>query len=539
MLINHTIGYKRRIQREKFDDHLSGLSPQMNSIQEIENQVNNLLANRGEPKVRVAYILSQIDLSIPDEKLITKHTLHSIARLYIFRVIKGFNNYEKLKEYLEDHPEEAFLLGFYRSENNSLEIPPKRTFNNYILSLDKKFLNSIAEKIMALTTQNNKILDLEIVKKVEKEKIDTLQKETREAVRIIKKLVYPNIPLHLAKNSKFKSKDFLDVLVHVASRCDFTNNGANTFKISYPEKETPSGDLMMYHFSKFEKREDILAIYDRILEVIFDFAKSNYNLLRNRAVDIAYDIHKIPYYGKRIGFTCGDKYERGTSEFIEFLTCSIVEEGVRFIIDVIPIHTAFDLSKIIDHSLTKVRRKVKIKKVYCDKGFNSVKIFKVLKNHCVRFLMPIVRTNRIKKLFDEAEHSKAKVFKDYKIGNKDNNEKVNIIIVDDKDGVKHSFVCNFEVEEQNASMLYALYSKRWGIETGYRNLDHDFKPRTTTRNYNIRLFYFLFSCCLYNLWVLTNICVMLTVHGRIKEKPIITAKLFAIILYMVKLGYET
>ena len=40
-----------------------------------------------------------------------------------------------------------------------------------------------------------------------------------------------------------------------------------------------------------------------------------------------------------------------------------------------------------------------------------------------------------------------------------------------------------------------MYSKRWGIETGYRNLDHDFKAKTTTRNYHIRLFYFLFSTC--------------------------------------------
>ncbi len=508
-------------------------------MEEIEKQVNNLLANKEESKIRVAYILSQIDLPFVDEKLLTKHTLHSIARLYIFRVIKGFNNYEKLTEYLEDHSEEAFMLGFYRNKENNMEIPPKRTFNNYMLSLDKPLLNSLAEKIMALSTQNNKILDLEIVKKAEREKKQTTQKEITEAVKLIKQLVYPNIPLHVGKNAKFKSKDFLDVLVHVASQCDFANNGATTFRELNPNRKSPSGDLMLYHFSKFEKREDILAVYSRILEVILDFAKSNYNLLRNRAVDIAYDIHKIPYYGKKAGFTCGGQYERGTSEFIEFLTCSIVEEGMRFIIDAVPIHTAFDLSKIIDNSLTKVRRKVKIKRVYCDRGFNSAKIFRVLKNHCVRFLMPMVRNNRIKKLFDEAEHCKARVFNKFKVGNKENSEEVNIVIVDDEDGVKHSFVCNFEVEEQNAPMLYDLYSKRWGIESGYRNLDHDFKPRTTTRNYNIRLFYFLFSCCLYNLWVLTNICVMLTVHGRIQEKPVLPAKRFAIILFMVRLGYDS
>ncbi len=75
-----------------------------------------------------------------------------------------------------------------------------------------------------------------------------------------------------------------------------------------------------------------------------------------------------------------------------------------------------------------------------------------------------------------------------------------------------------------------------GIETGYRQFDHDFKAKTTTKNYHIRLFYFLFSVCLDNLWVLVNICVSLTLYGRLSEKPIITSKLFAVVLY--KVAYE-
>ena len=64
------------------------------------------------------------------------------------------------------------------------------------------------------------------------------------------------------------------------------------------------------------------------------------------------------------------------------------------------------------------------------------------------------------------------------------------------------------------SYLYKFYSKRWGIETGYRQIDHDFKAKTTSKNYHIRLFYFLFSVDLYNLWVLVNIVVSMTIYGR-------------------------
>ncbi|MAG02500.1 hypothetical protein CMI42_04125 [Candidatus Pacearchaeota archaeon] len=46
-----------------------------------------------------------------------------------------------------------------------------------------------------------------------------------------------------------------------------------------------------------------------------------------------------------------------------------------------------------------------------------------------------------------------------------------------------------------------------------------------------------FSCCLYNLWALVNIYVGLSIYGRIKNKSIITAKMFVITLYKIQIEY--
>jgi len=57
-------------------------------------------------------------------------------------------------------------------------------------------------------------------------------------------------------------------------------------------------------------------------------------------------------------------------------------------------------------------------------------------------------------------------------------------------------------------------------------------PKTTSKNYVIRLFYFLFSVCLYNLWELVN--VVLALVNQIDPKTsIIAAKLFGAILFRV------
>jgi len=143
------------------------------------------------------------------------------------------------------------------------------------------------------------------------------------------------------------------------------------------------------------------------------------------------------------------------------------------------------------------------------------------------------RNPSVKRALDKALHCKARVFEEFKV----KDEKVNLVLVEDELGIMRAFICNFDIHPTIAWRLYERYSKHWGIETGYRTLAHDFRAKTTTRNYNIRLFYFLFSCCLFNLWVLVNICVSLMIHGRISEKPIITAKLFVILLYKVQLEY--
>ena len=52
---------------------------------------------------------------------------------------------------------------------------------------------------------------------------------------------------------------------------------------------------MLYHFSKFNSVEKVKEMFISIFDVIFNFAKQNYKLLNRRKVDIAFDIHKIPY----------------------------------------------------------------------------------------------------------------------------------------------------------------------------------------------------------------------------------------------------
>ena len=71
-----------------------------------------------------------------------------------------------------------------------------------------------------------------------------------------------------------------------------------------------------------------------------------------------------------------------------------------------------------------------------------------------------------------------------------------------------------------------LYKSRWGIETGVRVKTYAFRPRTRSKDYRIRIFYFYFSILMYNLWIIADIYLWLEVSNKVGEKHLITAKYF-------------
>ena len=116
------------------------------------------------------------------------------------------------------------------------------------------------------------------------------------------------------------------------------------------------------------------------------------------------------------------------------------------------------------------------------------------------------------------------------------NSVFNILIVNDEEGNKRAFATNEIFDEKDvyiAERLFLLYGKRWGIETSYRVKKQSFLPKTTSKNYQIRIFYFLFSVLLYNLWLLADILIWLALFGYVKEDHLITSKYFGTVLYTI------
>jgi hypothetical protein len=322
----------------------------------------------------------------------------------------------------------------------------------------------------------------------------------------------------------------------------FCNNGLDLMHDEHSTLLVPNGDTVFYHCSKFDELsvDEITELMNNGLRVIIDYGFKIYPLMRSRKVRLAIDKHDRRYYGDENHiYVCFGKKERGTMKRFTYITCSVVTRGIRFIIGALPLIDKEGSLNAIDCLISQAVKKFRIDCVLMDRGFNNIDIVNYFQNRKMHFIMAQKKLDTIKEWMRKTEDLKAKIIKNFKIGTKNRYTLTNLILVDDNDGLKRAFITNMEFGEQIAHYAFLIYRDRWGIETCYRQLEEDFNIKTRTESYNIRLFFFLFATCLFNLWVLINLGIGIATTGKPPEKPLITGKRLTLCLYKLTIDPPT
>jgi putative transposase len=314
---------------------------------------------------------------------------------------------------------------------------------------------------------------------------------------------------------------------------DFAENGSKTYK----ELRTPlcpNADTLLYHLKNYGDFREIQQMYLTLFEILWNMTKQTNIIDPHKKYDVAIDYTEWHFYGDRSSpMVVGKKPDRGTTKCYKFATINIVESGKRFTLLALPVGPFDSKEQILKKLFSFTQQRIKINRIYADRGFfdsNSINIFK---NFRLKFLIPCSANSRIKRLLEIMPAPT--VVNDYEM----ENSVFNVVIVKDEEGNKRAFATNeiFDKNDVNlAERLFLLYGKRWGIETSYRVKKQSFLPKTTSKNYQIRIFYFLFSVMLYNLWLLADILIWLALFGYVKEEHLVTSKYFGTVLYTVDPG---
>lgn len=351
-----------------------------------------------------------------------------------------------------------------------------------------------------------------------------------ETWNLVNKVIKPHLKFKTHHNIRYSHDDFLKVVTFAGINHDFAEGTSNYFKIS-SKHGCPNADTVLYHLKKFEESE-LLAIHKSISNSVLELARKKGIL--EKKVDVAIDTTEDLYYGDRNDpMVVGTKPQKGTSKAYRYATITIVEPGCRFTINVIPMDKSSKKSEIVSQLLESAKKKVKIGTVYLDRGFYQADVISVLNESGFNYLMPAVLHQKAVRMMRGREPPKILPIM---IGSGERAVPSKLVIIMDKNRdlemCKRAFISNIELDLKRTRQLSHLYSKRWGIETSYR-VKKEFRPKTTSKNYIIRLFYFLYSVCLYNLWQLVNIAIKTIVELLGEKASTITAKVFGRGLFLI------
>jgi putative transposase len=508
----------------------------------IEFQIYQAFEKLGMHDVRIADILRELDFSMPLDTRFN-YSVTALLKALVLKRLKEIRSQSELARHLKSHEQDSLKLGFFRDRNNRLETPDQRTFSYFIknhMDNDKRELvEFVVKKIEAIADKFGIVLDSRALSKEDAPTTEGKSTKTfynqkndklKDLCKLIRKKIYPKIKLEIRNNSIYNKSDFLNLLLHLALTEDFAENGSRTLE-QILHRRTPTSDTLLYHIKKFEDKEILQNVFIKIFDLIFKMAKRG-NFFNHRKVDVAIDYTDWFYYGKNNNLMIlGKKPEKGTTKCFRFATINIVEHGQRFTLLALPVSAFERKEQILEKLISFAKERVTIRKLYADRGFFSSNVINLFKKMHVTFLMPAIKNDRI---IDYANSvSPPSIIKDYPM----QNCKFNLVILEKEDR-RYAFATNMNFNNSDvmlAERIFTPYSKRWGIETSYR-VKKNFRGKTTSRNYIVRQFYFMFSVVIYNLWVFVNLLISMFLYGKISKKLIVTAKLFGTFLFFIDPG---
>jgi len=441
------------------------------SNETIEQEIYNTFVQlKQEKKITIAYYLNRLHLPCFDRKYRSiKFPYESLFKLLIFQKLKGILFQSQLERYMRMHKQDLHKLEF-------TSVPTQQIisyFTNTILDEEaRQLIDFITKKINEISNKFGILFDTNILKPTQpKEQAERTfyhnrNLKTKEISILFKKRFSSVIDLNIGKNSIYQKHDFIDLMLHMCNTNDFAENGSKTFQLQ--RMKTPNGDTLLYHLKGYNDLEQIKRIFFSIFEMIWETARRANQF--QRIVDCSIDYTSWNFYGdKNAPMVTEMKPDRGTTHCYKFATITISERNQRFTLLAIPVGPFDNKQEILRTLLEYALQRVKIRRLYVDRGFFDSDSIELFKYYHLKFLMPCTANERIKKILEVMPSPT--VVKDYEM----RDAKFNVIIVNDEYGVKRAFATNIEFNENDVDLaehLFYLYSKRWGIETFIQAQDH-------------------------------------------------------------------
>lgn len=218
--------------------------------------------------------------------------------------------------------------------------------------------------------------------------------------------------------------------------------------------------------------------------------------LRHRAYDIAIDLVEIPYHGRTLHaegeIRRGPARGAGTQHFHTYASLAVVHDDQRYVLALTFVWNHTPLVEVVERLIRWARQLgLRIRRAYLDKGFRGTPLLRWLRRHRIPYVIPVVvhgqalralqtgrrsyRTRHTFKAHTAAPYSTdLVVLCKYRAGRRGHHGRIYLVYA------------VYGVDQVPEQQLHELYRRRFGIESGYRQM-HQVRARTASRNPVLRL----------------------------------------------------
>ena len=166
-----------------------------------------------------------------------------------------------------------------------------------------------------------------------------------------------------------------------------------------------------------------------------------------------------------------------------------------------------------------------IETVLCDREFDSQRVLQTLSNLGVNYLIPKRINGTEREVIETMEtDGEAVAVESASVHVEAGSHSMQFLYVPSTKGEGTAvFATNLRVGPDEVETVCRRYSRRWQIENEYKSIKNDFLAKTSSKDYRVRLFYFVFAVLLYNIWRLTDFLLKADVDGPMDYAPVLTA----------------
>jgi len=261
-----------------------------------------------------------------------------------------------------------------------------------------------------------------------------------------------------------------------------------------------SGTTTRHHLTTElgDSPSDVLALERQLNHALrTQLPRSFRRHMNSRPYDVAIDLVELSYYGKphrHAQEVRRGPAKAGTTYFHSYATVAVVHDDQRYELALTFVWAKESLTEVVLRLLKYLRLLgLRVRWAYLDKGFSRVEIFRLLRQHRIPYVIPVpLRGQGLKALCHgqrsyqtrytfnattaEAYTTDVVLVRRYRAGRRG------------RHGVDWLVYAVYRIGRCEPHQIHALYSWRFGIESGYRQM-HQVRARTTSRRPGLRLLF--------------------------------------------------